>query len=213
VPSKSQHQSNIAGAIRNFQHWVFLVTVETRSTSKYLKTEFLWHRQQEIPVNIGLQKLDWHVCIHNAVQKITKGVLCTVLCFLRSGIKKFKLAKLSHFKFQKNLWNGFCDDTWEKSIYSCMQTGLCCGLIWLKITIAGHLVRAVHTEWQKSEMFWIQGKVHLWPYINQYLLWINMAESHNHWTTFSERCQYQMTIKLWDGLQDIQKEKSIYGLR
>jgi hypothetical protein len=26
-------------------------------------------------------------------------------------------------------------------------------------------------------MFWIQGKVHLWSYVNQALLWINMAEN------------------------------------
>jgi hypothetical protein len=104
-----------------------------------------------------------------------------------------KLVKVSLIEFQHNLW-GDLQDAWKIQFMECefngapegmaicppLQTTLHYGSIWLKFrTSEQFLLRVFHIE----TIYGTCRKVLLWPYVNQALLWINVAENRD-WQFF-----------------------------
>jgi hypothetical protein len=78
----------------------------------------------------------------------------------------------------------------KESIYGLVQTRLYYGSIWQK-TDCPQLSMDVFCE----TVYGIHAEVYIGLYINQALLWINMAKHQNCWATFRESIPYRISAK------------------
>jgi hypothetical protein len=73
-------------------------------------------------------------------------------------------------------------------------------LLWLVCLKVGivlwHFMEVSHIKCNSifQMVYGIHGEVHLWPYANQALLWISVAENHNCLTTFNEILWHEPVI-------------------
>jgi hypothetical protein len=121
--------------------------------------------------------------LNNVGHKIKNGILWSLLSLLKTRNNEMKIRECLPYQISTKPMEWFMGYTWECLMY----TRPYYGSIQLKIRIAQQfLAKSPVPDFIICAMVsGMHGKVHLWPYKNQAVLWINMAENRNCLTTFS----------------------------